>query len=173
MAYRKGCLWQISPNDQGCATMTMATTALISPADFNIRKFLPSRLTVLSNRLTRRAARFLTERFKLSASEWRTMAVLGQQGAMSVNAVIAQTAMDKVRVSRGVAKLLKAGLITRDADPRDRRHAILGLTAAGRELFEQIVPLIQDAEAELMAALTDGERTVLESALGKIEAAVR
>jgi DNA-binding MarR family transcriptional regulator len=149
--------------------MTMATTALISSADFNIRKFLPSRLTALSNRLTRRAARLYTERFKLSAPEWRTMAVLGQQGAMSVNAVIAQTTMDKVRVSRALAKLLKAGLVTRDADPRDRRHAILGLTAAGRELFDQIVPLIQDAEAELMAGLSETEREALSSVLAKVE----
>jgi DNA-binding MarR family transcriptional regulator len=149
--------------------MTMATTALISPADFNIRKFLPSRLTALSNRLTRRAARLYTERFKLSAPEWRTMAVLGQQGAMSVNAVIVETTMDKVRVSRAVAKLLKAGLITRDADPRDRRYAVLGLTASGRELFQQVVPLIEDAEAELLAALTEAERDALTGALAKIE----
>jgi DNA-binding MarR family transcriptional regulator len=146
-----------------------ATTARIPSADFSIKKFLPSRLTALSNRLTRRAARLYGDRFKLSAPEWRLMAVLGQEGAMSANAAVTQTAMDKVRVSRAVATLLKAGLITRDTDPRDRRHAILGLTAAGSELFRQIVPLIQDAEVELMAALTDAERDVLESALGKIE----
>jgi DNA-binding MarR family transcriptional regulator len=125
---------------------------------------------VLSNRLTRRVARFYGERFKLSAPEWRTMAVLGQQGAMSANAVIAQTTMDKVRVSRAVAKLLKAGLITREADPQDRRRAILNLTSAGLEIYRQIVPLVQEVEAEIIGELSGTERTVLDSALAKIEA---
>ena len=138
--------------------------------NFELGKYLPFRLTVLSNRLTRRVARFYGERFKLSAPEWRTMAVLGQQGAMSANAVIAQTTMDKVRVSRAVAKLLKAGLITREADPQDRRRAILNLTGAGLDIYRQIVPLVQDVEAEIIAALSGTERAVLDNALAKIEA---
>lgn len=138
--------------------------------NFELGKYLPFRLTVLSNRLTRRVARFYGERFKLSAPEWRTMAVLGQQGAMSANAVIAQTTMDKVRVSRAVAKLLKAGLITREADPQDRRRAILDLTSPGKEIYRQIVPLVQDIEAEIVAALSGAERAVLDNALAKIEA---
>lgn len=138
--------------------------------NFELGKYLPFRLTVLSNRLTRRVARFYGERFKLSAPEWRTMAVLGQQGAMSANAVISQTTMDKVRVSRAVAKLLKANLITREADPQDRRRAILDLTAAGREIYRQIVPLVQEVETEIIAALSDPERAMLDNALAKIEA---
>ena len=99
-------------------------------------------------------ARYYGERFKLSAPEWRTMAVLGQQGAMSANAVIAQTTMDKVRVSRAVAKLLKAGLITREADPQDRRRAIINLTMAGQDIYREIVPLVQEVEFEIVAELT-------------------
>ena len=138
--------------------------------NFELGKYLPFRLTVLSNRLTRRVAHFYAERFKLSAPEWRTMAVLGQQGAMSANAVISQTTMDKVRVSRAVAKLLKAEFITREADPQDRRRAILALTSAGQEVYRQIVPLVQEVEAEIIAALSGPERAVLDNALAKIEA---
>lgn len=137
---------------------------------FELGKYLPFRLTVLSNRLTRRVARFYGEQFKLSAPEWRTMAVLGQQGAMSANSVIVQTTMDKVRVSRAVAKLLKAGLITREADPADRRRAILDLTAPGREIYSQVVPLVQTIEAEIVAELSAPERAILDNALNKIEA---
>ena len=88
---------------------------------------------------------------------------------MSPGAVTAQTAMDKVRVSRAVAKLLKAGLITRETNLQDRRHAILGLTASGRNTFAEIVPLVQAAEAEMMLMLSEGEREALNSALAKIE----
>jgi DNA-binding MarR family transcriptional regulator len=147
-----------------------AIAAQFPRRNFELGKYLPFRLTVLSNRLTRRVARFYGERFKLSAPEWRTMAVLGQQGAMSANAVITQTTMDKVRVSRAVAKLLKGGFITREADPQDRRRAILDLTPAGQDIYRQIVPLVQDIESELVAALSGPERAMLDNALTKIEA---
>jgi DNA-binding MarR family transcriptional regulator len=151
-------------------TKDAALVAQFPRRNFELGKYLPFRLTVLSNRLTRKVARFYGERFKLSAPEWRTMAVLGQQGAMSANAVIGQTTMDKVRVSRAVAKLLKANLITRESDPQDRRRAILDLTAAGREIYRQIVPLVQEIETEIIAALSDPERAMLDNALAKIEA---
>jgi len=137
---------------------------------FELGKYLPFRLTVLSNRLTRRVARFYSERFKLSAPEWRTIAVLGQHGAMSANGVIVQTTMDKVRVSRAVAKLLKLGYITRDADPQDRRRAILDLTPKGAEIYREIVPLVQEVEAEMLAALTAEDRATLDHALARMEA---
>jgi DNA-binding MarR family transcriptional regulator len=137
---------------------------------FDLSSFLPFRLTVLSNRLTRRVARFYGERFKLTAPEWRTIAVLGQHGAMTANAVILQTTMDKVRVSRAVAKLLKGGHITRIADPQDRRRAILDLTASGSDIYRQVVPLVQEVEAEILAVLTAEDRNRLDHALGRIEA---
>jgi len=146
-----------------------ASLPLPQPHPFELSRFLPFRLTVLSNRLTRRVARFYGQRFKLSAPEWRTMAVLGQHGAMSANSVIVQTTMDKVRVSRAVAKLLKAAYITRDADPQDRRRAILALTPKGAEIFHQIVPLVQDVEAEILAILSPEDRAGLDRALARIE----
>lgn len=137
---------------------------------FELGKYLPFRLTVLSNRLTRRVARFYSERFKLSAPEWRTLAVLGQHGAMSANDVIVQTTMDKVRVSRAVAKLLKLGYVTREADPQDRRRAILNLTPQGTEIYRQIVPLVQEVEAEMLAVLSAEDRATLHNALARMEA---
>jgi len=151
----------------------MAREAVLSNpprSAFELARFLPFRLTVLSNRLTRRVARFYGQRYKLSAPEWRTIAVLGQHGAMSANSVITQTTMDKVRVSRAVAKLLKSGYITRDADPEDRRRAILALTATGADLYRLIVPLVQDVEAEILATLSAEDRSGLERALARIEA---
>ena len=137
---------------------------------FDLGRFLPFRLTVLSNRMTRRVARSYGQRFKLSASEWRIIAVLGECGAMSANSVMRQTTMDKVRVSRSVAALLKAGYLTRSADARDRRRAVLDLTPKGTAIYRQIVPLVQEVEAGILASLSPEERFGLDRVLGKIEA---
>ena len=140
--------------------------------DFAISRFTPFRLSVLSNRMTRAVARVYMKRFKLSAPEWRTMAVLGLLGAMTANGVVEHTAMDKVRVSRTVTRLLRTGHITRRTDPLDRRRAILELTPKGLGVYRQIVPRALAVEAEILQDLTDAERAAFESAIDKLEGRV-
>ncbi len=134
-----------------------------------LEQFLPFRLSVLGNRLTRAVARVYADRFQLSAPEWRTMAVLGRYGAMPAYGVVERTAMDKVRVSRAVARLLASGRITRRSDAEDRRRVILDLTPAGRAIYEQIVPLALAVETELISDLTAEERAMLETVIRKLE----
>ncbi|HVA35779.1 MAG TPA: MarR family winged helix-turn-helix transcriptional regulator [Stellaceae bacterium] len=136
---------------------------------FTIERFLPFRLSVLSNRLTRAAARVYSRRFRLSAPEWRAMAVLGRYGAMNANSVVDRTAMDKVRVSRAVARLTAAGHITRRVDPADHRRAILDLTPQGTTMYHQIVPWLRAVQEEILAGLDAGERSALEQLLAKLE----
>ena len=137
-----------------------------------LEQFVPFRLSVLSNRMTRAVARVYSRRFRLSAPEWRTMAVLGRYGAMAASSVVERTAMDKVRVSRAVARLQRLGHITRRTDPEDRRRAILDLTPGGASIYRQVVPLVLAIETELLGELSAEERTSLQNAIGKLEARV-
>jgi DNA-binding MarR family transcriptional regulator len=122
--------------------------------------------------MTRAVARIYMKRHKLSAPDWRTLAVLGRFGAMSANSVVDRTAMDKVRVSRSVSRLLLLGLITRRTDPEDRRRAILDLTPVGLGVFRQIVPQALAVEEELLATLNAEERAALDAALTKLESRI-
>jgi DNA-binding MarR family transcriptional regulator len=136
---------------------------------FELDHFLPFRLSVIGNRLTRAVARVYARRFQLSAPEWRTMAVLGRYGAMPAHGVIEHTAMDKVRVSRAVAGLLAGGRVARRAAAHERLGAILDLTPAGRDVYSQIVPLALAVESELVTDLTPDERKMLEGVMRKLE----
>jgi DNA-binding MarR family transcriptional regulator len=144
-------------------------SAPVAGPPFELDHFMPFRLSVIGNRVTRAVARVYAKRFRLSAPEWRTMAVLGRYGAMPAHGVIEHTAMDKVRVSRAVARLLAAGRITRRTDANDRRRVILDLTPAGRAVYAEIVPLALAVEAELIADLTPEERKVLDGVMHKLE----
>src|SRR5229473_1961263 len=115
---------------------------------FELDHFLPFRLSVLANRVTRAVARVYSRRFQLSAPEWRTMAVLGRFGPMTANSVVERTAMDKVRVSRAVARLLARNRVSRRTDPDDRRRAILDLTPEGRMIYGKVVPMVLAVESE-------------------------
>jgi DNA-binding MarR family transcriptional regulator len=136
---------------------------------FALERFLPFRLSVLSNRMTRAVAQVYMKRFHLTAPDWRTMAVLGRFGAMTANDVVTRTTMDKVRVSRSVTRLLRAGHITRRTDPADRRRAILDLTTKGLGIYRQIVPAALAIEADLSASLSASERALLDQTLTKLE----
>jgi DNA-binding MarR family transcriptional regulator len=135
----------------------------------DLERFLPFRLSVLANRVTRAVARVYSRRFQLSAPEWRTMAVLGRFGPMTANSVVERTAMDKVRVSRAVARLLARHRVSRRTDPDDRRRAILDLTPEGRMVYGKVVPMVLAVESELLLDLDPAERTVLETMVRKLE----
>ena len=135
-----------------------------------LERFLPYRLSVLMLRISNAIARSYERRFRLSVPEWRVMAVLGRFGPLSANGVAEKTQMDKVRVSRAVARLLAAGRVSRRTDRMDRRRSILALTAAGEAVHREIVPHAERVEARLLAGLDAAERASLDRLLAKLEA---
>ena len=77
--------------------------------------------------------------------------------------------MDKVTVSRAVARLIEQRLVKRETDPNDRRRSILKLTPRGARTHRQIVPIARGRESELAAALTAKERRNLDALLVKLQ----
>ncbi len=136
---------------------------------FVLDDFLPYRLSVAANRVSRAlAARYAAH--GLSIPEWRVMAVVGGFSPLSSNEVCRRTEMDKAKVSRAVTRLVAAGLLARRPDKIDRRLITLAFTAKGRRTYEAIVPLALELERDLTAALGPGERETLDQALEKIQA---
>jgi DNA-binding MarR family transcriptional regulator len=138
-----------------------------------LEQFLPYRLSVLMLRISNEIAQSYERRFRLTVPEWRVMAVLGRFGPLSANGVGEKTQMDKVRVSRAVARLVRAGRVSRRVDRADRRRAVLALTPAGRAIHREIVPHARRVEARLLAGLTPAERAALDHLIGKLEARAR
>lgn len=130
--------------------------------------FLPYQLSVAANRVSNRLARIYADRFDLTIPEWRVMAVLGRFPDLSAVEVAERTEMDKVRVSRAVARLLSAGRLERRIDPADRRRTELRLSEAGRAIYAEIVPLARGFERNVLAQLAPEELNALRSALDKL-----
>lgn len=136
-----------------------------------LEHFLPYRLSVLSNIVSGRIAKSYEERFQLTVPEWRVMAVLGRFPGLTAAEVTERTAMDKVQVSRAVARLKKTHRIEQRAVEGDRRSRHLFLTEDGHEVYAEIVPLARDYELRFTAALSAGERALLDRLLDKLAAA--
>lgn len=135
---------------------------------FRLEHFLPYRLSVLANTASRALARVYGKRFGLSVTEWRVIANLARFAPLSASQVASRAAMDKVQVSRAVAKLRRKDLIERATDVDDRRRSALRLTARGRETHDAIVPLARAVEASLLAGLASADRAALDRLLAAV-----
>lgn len=138
--------------------------------NFDLNHFLPYRLSVTTNRVSRALARRYSEEFGLSIPEWRVMAVLGSYAPLSSNRICRLTEMDKAKVSRAVTRLVSAGLLARKPGRDDQRLIELSFTRKGRAAYEAIVPLAREMERELTDALAPGERKTLDRLLAKLYA---
>ena len=140
-------------------------------AELRLARFLPYRLSVLSNRISQDISALYSARFGLSVTEWRVMAVLGHEPDLSASQVAERTAMDKVAVSRAVSALLDKTFLLRRVDADDRRRSSLKLSAKGYAVFDQVVPLALNLERRILAALEPAEQSQLLAILDKLEAA--
>jgi DNA-binding MarR family transcriptional regulator len=128
----------------------------------HLDKFLPYRLSVLSNTVSSAIAAAYFMNFGLSIPEWRVMAVLAANPGLSAAEVTARTAMDKVAVSRAVAGLLSSGRLQRTTAPADRRRTHLALTRAGERVYSRVVPMALAYERNLLATLNERDRATLD-----------
>lgn len=142
--------------------------ASVAGPHLELDRFLPYRLSVLQLAVSRSLAQIYAERFDLTRYEWRVLAVLAREAPLTAAEVAERTSMDKVQVSRAVARLIAAGRLARETDPMDRRRAPLRPTPAGRALYRQIVPLAKARERQLTSALTPTETRVLDRILDKL-----
>jgi len=96
-----------------------------------LERFLPYRLSILSNRISGIIAQTYKNKFALSINEWRIMAVLGEYPGASADEVSVKVQTEKSIISRALQKLLKRQLVDREVDQTDRRRQNLKLTKTG------------------------------------------
>ena len=139
-------------------------------ATLDLERFLPYRLSVLSNRVSNAISSEYHRRFGLAITEWRVMAVLGRYPGLSAREVTERTAMDKVAVSRAVARLLERELLRRETHGDDRRRSVLTLTDAGHSVYDEVAPMVLACERHLLSPLTEDERVLLGTLIDKLGA---
>jgi len=133
-----------------------------------LERFLPYRLSVLSNQVSRGIAETYSGRFGLGVTEWRVIAILGRYPDLTATEVAERAAMDKVAVSRAVRRLLEAGLLVRDESDADRRSKHLYLSASGVDVFDAIAPAALEYERRLLDRLDPEERRVFDRVVDKL-----
>ena len=135
--------------------------------------FLPYRLSILSNRVSRAIAARYAKAFDLTIPEWRIIAVLGRRPGLTAKEVAEATEMDKVAVSRAVRKLIESRRVVARADREDARRQILSLTSQGESVHARIAPIALANEQKLLSTLNNDERKQLDTLLDRLLSAAR
>lgn len=130
--------------------------------------FLPDRLSDLAGRVERILTALVLAPAGITTAEWRLLVVLARSGPMSANAVRDGSSMDKVQVSRAVARATAAGLVDRRIDTDDRRRSVLSLTDRGRSVHDTVVPRARALEARLLDRLDAADRDRLSATIDRL-----
>ncbi|MFT6407164.1 MAG: DNA-binding MarR family transcriptional regulator [Arenicella sp.] len=138
------------------------------PAVLTLERFLPYRLSILSNRISGVIAETYKDKFALSITEWRIMAVLGEYPGASADEVSLKVQIEKSMVSRALQKLLARHLVSRKLDESDRRRQNLSLTKTGLEIYQQVVPVSYDYENLLQECFSKKERDLFDSLIDRL-----
>jgi DNA-binding MarR family transcriptional regulator len=135
-----------------------------------LERFLPYRLNVVAEGVSRALSRLYAERYGIGIPEWRVIATLGQYDRMTAKEVGLHSRMHKTKVSRAIAALEAKGIASREPNEDDMREAFLTLTGRGRRVYDDLVPRALAFERALDATLGAREREHLDCLLRKLEA---
>ncbi len=105
----------------------------------------------------------------LSDFEWRVMSQVGDRAPMSLNELANISSHDKGQLSRGVKRLVEAGLLVRESR-RGERGVFISPTAEGRKVFEDLVRLAFSQNDLLIEGVTGEELETFSRVIEKIQA---
>jgi DNA-binding MarR family transcriptional regulator len=153
-------------------TSTMPASAENSsdgaPLKLRLEQFLPYRLNVVGWFASRALARIYGEHFGIGIPEWRVIAMLGEFGKLTSRDIGELSQMHKTKVSRAVTELDSRGLVMRSENRNDRREAFVELSAPGRRIYDEIVPMALAFEQRLLDGISPDERTTFERVLATL-----
>ncbi|MFT5709172.1 MAG: DNA-binding MarR family transcriptional regulator [Oceanospirillaceae bacterium] len=132
--------------------------------------FFPYKLSVSSNKISGLFADIYQDKFALSITQWRIMAILGEFPDSSADDVSNKTQIEKSILSRAISKLLQRKLIQRAFSETDKRRSMLSLTNTGIDVYNEIVPLSYEYEKQLLTCFDSTEKAQFNALLNRLVA---
>ncbi|HZK06261.1 MAG TPA: MarR family winged helix-turn-helix transcriptional regulator [Actinomycetaceae bacterium] len=126
-----------------------------------------SRVSRLSRQLEI-ARRYAFTTSKLETWEFDVLSALRRAGApfeLTPGRLVEETLVSSGTMTNRIDRLVAKRLVTREADPSDRRVVRVRLSAAGKTAVDTAMAHLLDFERELLAPLPDGRRDDLAASL--------
>ncbi len=139
----------------------------------DLPNFVPYRITVLATLVRRALAEIYRDDPGLSEPEWKVMTTLAHYGPLPSGDIGVYVTLDRVAVSRALARLMKLGLVTRARNASDQRTFMVDLTAPAARLYDRMAADALDLETRMLRGLRPTDVRNLLTLLDGIEASLR
>lgn len=96
----------------------------------------------------------------LTPVQFATMDVIAAHPGIDQAGVAAKIAYDRATIGGVIDRLDQKNYVIRSVSPRDRRAREVQLSEQGQRLHQQVLPLIESMQDEMLEALTPEERSV-------------
>jgi len=112
--------------------------------------------------------RRIFKEFGLTEQQWRVLRVLWEQDRLAFHELASIALIPRPSLVGIIDRLRDAGLVERVRCEKDRRIVYVRVTAAGADIQEQVMPLVQQAYFELRLSVDDDVWHQLLDGLGQI-----
>jgi DNA-binding MarR family transcriptional regulator len=134
----------------------------------DLDRYVPALITFIANKLSRSATALYQKRFGVNVTEWRILALLAIEPAISAARICQVIGYDKGPVSRTLTVMQASGLVRIGSDEHDGRTHAISLTAKGEATHDRVIALALERERRLLSCLDDDERELLIKLLARI-----
>ncbi|WP_040771953.1 MarR family winged helix-turn-helix transcriptional regulator [Rhodopseudomonas sp. B29] len=134
----------------------------------SIDEFLAFRIYHLGKMAAQGVGIMLKREQGITRRDWKIIAFVVRHPNMSLSELAEAAQLETELASRGVAKLVEAGIIVKSRLPTNKRLLVLSLTPAGRDLYEQTYQATKRFNAALAECLSDKEAELLDHLLKKL-----
>lgn len=130
--------------------------------------WLSFRLNFIAFRFNDPVYRWIETRYGLVRPEFVALYAVGLKEGVAAKNIVASSGLPKNTLSRAIQKLLTRRLLKRETDKDDLRSYVLRLTAAGRAIFDETMPMMVDQQSSMLSALTETEQRTLCELMDKL-----
>ncbi|WP_369854752.1 MarR family winged helix-turn-helix transcriptional regulator [Candidatus Thalassolituus haligoni] len=141
-------------------------------ASLDLDRYVPALITFLANKMSAGASRLYRDNFGVGIVEWRLLALLKVEDAITPNRMCQVIGLDKAAVSRSLKYLQASAYVHFRSDPEDARKTIVSLTESGNVLHDEIFQVAIKREALLLGDFSAAERDTLIDLLSRMNARV-
>jgi len=127
----------------------------------DLDRYVPALITFIANKLSRSATVLYQKRCAVNVTEWRILALLAIEPAISAARICSVIGYDKGPVSRTLAAMEERGLVAIRPDREDGRSHSISLTAKGAATHDKVIALALERERRLLCCLNKAERETL------------
>ena len=113
--------------------------------------------------------RYCEGKFGITRREWVILAILSTEEVINSSALASRADLTPPATSKAVSSLLTKGLLERNVDPQNRRVARINISTSGKDVYEQILPIVISINKYILESISKDEIELLDSMLERMQ----